>query len=118
MTDTSKKLTDKQQVFVEEYLRCWNASEAARRAGYSEKTARQIGEQNLSKLDIQEKIQARIAELKMSADEVLSRLGEQARGDIGDFIAVTKSGQPRLCLKRARRRKIFAKMRQRVLKRF
>lgn len=51
------KLTPKQQRFVDEYLIDLNATQACIRAGYSEKTARQIGEQNLSKLDIQEAIQ-------------------------------------------------------------
>ena len=79
------KLTDKQRVFIEEYLRCWNATEAARRAGYSAKTARQIGEENLSKPDIADAIKQRIAEKAMSADEVLLRLAMQARGEQDAF---------------------------------
>ncbi len=50
------KLTPKQQRFVEEYLIDLNATRAAGRAGYSEKTARQIGSENLSKPAIQEAI--------------------------------------------------------------
>lgn len=46
------KLTDKQKRFCEEYVHDWNATKAAIRAGYSERSARQIGEQNLSKIDI------------------------------------------------------------------
>lgn len=45
-------MTPKQQRFVEEYLVDLNATQAAIRAGYSEKTARQIAEENLSKPDI------------------------------------------------------------------
>lgn len=52
------KLTAKQERFVAEYLIDLNATQAAIRAGYSERTARQIGDQNLSKLDIQVAIQA------------------------------------------------------------
>jgi phage terminase small subunit len=81
-------LKDKQQAFVEHYLQCWNAAEAARRAGYSEKTARSIGAENLTKPDIQEAIQTRLAELKMSADEVLARLTEYGRGTMADFLRV------------------------------
>jgi phage terminase small subunit len=74
------KLTDKQEQFCREYLIDLNATQACIRAGYSERTARQIGEQNLSKLDIQE----RIAELKavraekneIDADWVLKSLKE------------------------------------------
>ena len=50
------KLTPKQQRFVEEYLIDLNLTKAAVRAGYSEKTARQIGSENLSKPAIQEAI--------------------------------------------------------------
>ncbi len=50
------KLTPKQRRFVEEYLIDLNATRAAVRAGYSEKTARQIGSENLSKPAIQEAI--------------------------------------------------------------
>jgi phage terminase small subunit len=55
------ELRPKQQRFVDEYLIDLNATQAAIRAGYSAKTARQIGEQNLSKIDIKEAIQARMA---------------------------------------------------------
>ena len=43
------RLTDKQKRFVEEYLVDLNATEAAKRAGYSEKTAYSIGFENLKK---------------------------------------------------------------------
>ena len=42
-------LTPKQQRFVEEYLIDLNATQAAIRSGYSEKTAQEIGSENLSK---------------------------------------------------------------------
>ena len=42
-------LTPKQQRFVEEYLIDLNATQSAIRAGYSEKTAQEIGSENLSK---------------------------------------------------------------------
>jgi phage terminase small subunit len=46
------KLSSKQKAFCEEYLIDLNAVQAAIRAGYSKKTARQIGSENLSKPDI------------------------------------------------------------------
>ncbi|CCQ72407.1 terminase small subunit [Magnetospira sp. QH-2] len=52
----SSNLSPKQQRFVEEYLLDLNATQAAVRAGYSERTARQIGSENLSKPDIQQGI--------------------------------------------------------------
>ncbi len=78
-------LSSKQQAFIEGYLRCFNATEAARLAGYSDHTARQQGSRLLSKVDIQQAIKTRIAEKAMGADEVLLKLGDQARGNLGAF---------------------------------
>lgn len=49
-------LTGKQQRFCEEYMVDMNATQAAIRAGYSEKTAKEIGCENLSKPNIAEQI--------------------------------------------------------------
>ncbi|APE31795.1 hypothetical protein BOX17_13040 [Halomonas aestuarii] len=49
---TRTRLTPKKARFVDEYLIDLNANQAAIRAGYSEKTARQVGAENLSKPDI------------------------------------------------------------------
>lgn len=82
-------LRDRQRAFVDYYLECWNATEAARRAGYSEKTARQIAANLLSKVYIRDLIEQRLAELTMSANEVLYRLTEHARGDLAEFAGLT-----------------------------
>lgn len=76
-------LNDKQRVFVEEYLRCWNATEAARRAEYANPNKQ--GPRLLVKDGICNAIKARIDEKAMSADEVLVRLAEQARADLSVF---------------------------------
>lgn len=76
----------KQTAFVSHYLRTWNASKAARRAGYSKKTAGSIGHELLKKPEIQAAIQQRLANLHAGADEVLARLTVQARGDITDLL--------------------------------
>lgn len=55
------KLTTKQRRFVEEYSVDHNATQAAIRAGYSPRTARAIGAQNLQKLDIRKAVQAELA---------------------------------------------------------
>lgn len=80
-------LTDKQRAFVEHYLVCWNASEAARRAHYTGK-ANVVGPRLLANVSIQAAIQTRLAELKMSADEVLVRLADHARGSMDDFLDI------------------------------
>ena len=107
-------LTDKQRVFVEQYLICWNASEAARLAGYSEKSARSIGSENLTKPNIQELIEQRIATMALSADEVLARLSDLANADMSDFISLSEQGF-KIDLKKARdlgRTHLIRKIRQ------
>jgi hypothetical protein len=96
-------VTNKQRVFVEEYLRCWNATEAARRAGYAEQNARFMGAENLTKLNIQAEIKARIDEKAMSADEVLLRLADQARATMEDVGEISEMGTFRLDLAKARK---------------
>ena len=49
---TKFKLTDKQERFITEYLTDLNATQSAIQEGYSEKTAKDIGCQNLAKLYI------------------------------------------------------------------
>ncbi len=49
----SERLTDRQKLFVQHYLLTLNATQAAVKAGYSKKTAKDIGCQNLAKLNIQ-----------------------------------------------------------------
>ena len=78
-------MTPKQQRFCDEYLVDLNATQAAIRAGYSQRTARAIGRENLTKPDIA----ARIAELQsrrerrteVEADQVVRSLAEIAFAD-------------------------------------
>ena len=81
---TEKKMTEKQKRFCDEYLIDLNATQAAIRAGYSENSAKQIGQQNLTKVDIKEYIEKRLAEkeaeLIASQDEVLKYLTSVMRG--------------------------------------
>jgi|6_EtaG_2_1085325.scaffolds.fasta_scaffold15830_2 phage terminase small subunit len=72
------KLTDKQEKFCKEYLRDLNRTQAAIRAGYSEKTANVIGNENLLKPYIAERIQQlqerRNKKLEISTDSVVLNL--------------------------------------------
>jgi phage terminase small subunit len=81
-------LSGKQRAFVHHYLACWNGTEAARRAGYSDKTACQQASRLLTNVNIQGAIQDALDELAMSAGEVLLRLTAQARGSLADFISI------------------------------
>lgn len=92
-------LSAKQQVFVEAYLASWNASEAARRAGYSHANVQ--GSRLLANVSISEEIQRRVAEMTLTANEVLVRLGEHARGSMGDFVRFSENGDPTFDLQAA-----------------
>jgi phage terminase small subunit len=78
------KLTDKQRLFVEHYLQCWNATEAARRAGY--RHPNKVGPRNLVKVGIREIIGQRLQAMAMDADEVLAHLASIARGSAADIV--------------------------------
>jgi phage terminase small subunit len=98
-------LTGKQAAFVEAYLNHRNATRAAREAGYDGdyNSLAVIGHENLKKVNIAEAISARITESCMSADEVLERLGQEARSDQADFWDIPEDGGlPVLNLARAK----------------
>lgn len=82
-------LTDKQKRFVEEYLIDLNATQAAIRAGYSEKTAADIGRQTLRKTPVAEAIRkaldARSEKTQIDAAWLLTRLAEEASADVADL---------------------------------
>lgn len=84
------ELTDKQRLFVEAYLGAarFNATEAARQAQYAgdDVTLASVGYENLRKPQIAAYIKQRFVEAAMTADEVLSRLADMARGSMEDFL--------------------------------
>ena len=86
----------KQERFVQEYLLDLNAKKAALRAGYSAKTAKVIGCQNLTKLNIAaeiEKAQAKRAErCEVTADWVIDELRKLACSNMADFMKSTPEG--------------------------
>ena len=71
-------LSVRQEKFVEHYAICGNSAEAARLAGYSAKTARVIGPENLLKPAVKEAVEARqrvfAQELRITKDDVLAGL--------------------------------------------
>ncbi len=89
LTPEAGKLTNKQRLFIEQYFICGlNATEAAM-AVYDCKDrhmARAIGAQNLAKLPIRARVDARLAQYHLTAEEVLARIAFHARGSIGAFI--------------------------------
>jgi phage terminase small subunit len=85
MIVAEKKLTAKQQRFCDEYLIDLNATQAAIRAGYSEKTAKVIASETLTKPNVKAYIEKRMNEkekkLIADQDEVLKYLTSVLRGD-------------------------------------
>ena len=85
-----KKLTPKQQRFVEEYLIDLNGTQAAIRAGYSERTANEQAARLLANVSVLSAIRAAQAErsetVKIDAAYVLSRLGEIDQMDARDIL--------------------------------
>lgn len=79
-------LTSKQQRFVDEYLIDLNATQAAIRAGYSEKTAAAIGAENLTKPAVAEQIAERqaaiAAKLEVNQERIVAELAKIGFGDI------------------------------------
>lgn len=93
------KLTIKQKRFADEYIISANATAAAIKAGYSKKTARSIGQENLTKPDIKAYIDERLEKLESekiaTQEEVLQYLTSIMRGDQQEktLISVGEFGQ-------------------------
>lgn len=94
------KLTPKQRAFADFYIKTGNAAEAARKAGYSQKTADSIGRENLRKPTISAYISERMSELEKnriaSADEVVVFFSDVMRGKIKDQFGIDASVADRL----------------------
>lgn len=79
------KLTAKQQLFADEYIKSGNATQSAIKAGYNVRSAKVIGTQNLSKLNVKAYIDAKMAEIEShkiaDAKEVLQYLTRVLRGE-------------------------------------
>lgn len=85
-------MKEKQKRFCEEYLVDCNATQAAIRTGYSEKTARAIGQRLLTNVDIKKYIDQQLQKLKnekiADAQEVLEYLTSVMRGEQKEQVAL------------------------------
>ncbi len=83
-------LSNKHQEFINWYLQLWNQTEAYKRTypKSSDAAARANAARLIANDSVAAEIKRRIAERTMGPDEVLMRLGEQARADISDFFDV------------------------------
>lgn len=89
-------LTEKQARFVQEYLVDLNATQAAIRAGYSEKTARSLGQRLLTNVDIQNEIQkakeSRSYRTHITQDAVLRELAAIGFARATDYAEIDGDG--------------------------
>lgn len=81
-------MNQRQRAFVDAYLKYGNAAEAARHAGYSDRSARSVGQRLLTNGDIKALIAARLdvaeAQRIADADEALAFLTSVMRGEVKD----------------------------------
>ena len=79
-------MNQRQKAFADFYIETHNAAEAARRAGYSPRSANQIGHENLTKPDIAgyiaERLSAQDEKRVAKADEVMAFFTAVMRGEI------------------------------------
>ncbi len=88
-----RKLTTKQKIFCDEYIKSGNAKEAAVKAGYSPKTAKSIGQENLTKPDLKAYIDAKMAEIEShkiaDAKEVLEFYTKVLRDEVVEEVPMS-----------------------------
>lgn len=93
-----QELTAKQRLFVAEYLVDLNATQAAIRAGYSERTAEKIGHENLRKPEIaaaiEKAMQLRAGKANVNADRVLQEIAGMAFYDPADLVEIIREALP------------------------
>ncbi|UPQ70547.1 terminase small subunit [Kluyvera ascorbata] len=92
------KLTDKQELFAREYLKDLNATQAAIRAGYSEKTAKAQGARLLTNVNLQNFISCLMSQrnemVSIDSAYVLRRLVEIDQMDVLDIMTDDMSLKP------------------------
>lgn len=93
-------ITDQQRAFADHYIETGNATEAARLAGYSEKTAYSQGGRLLKHVEVSAYIQERMAQQDAdrvaTADEVVRFYSSVMRGEVKDSFGLDASLSDRL----------------------
>ena len=91
VAELAKALTPLQKKFGDEYVKDMNQAAAARRAGYSLKTAYNSGWENMRKRDVKAYIDALLEEQSLSPKEVIKSISDIARADIKGCFVITKA---------------------------
>lgn len=101
--DPETGLNDQQELFCQEYLTDFNATQAAIRAGYSQKTAYSMASALLKKHEVQARLNVlrapRAKKLEVTADRVMEEVAKIAFASLGDFIKVQPDGTGYIDLK-------------------
>lgn len=96
MTLEGSRLNDKQRMFVLEYLKDFNATQAGIRAGYSPDSAYSQAHDLLKKPEIQALIQEHIEIAGANTHRVLGELTKIAFADMGEYATVEEGGGVKL----------------------
>ena len=109
------KLNARQKAFCEYYVASGNATDAAIKAGYSKKTARVIGQENLTKPALKNYIDEMMQKLESeriaSAEEVLQNLTAMMRGEIQEEVVVVEGEGDGVSSARVMKKQVSAKER-------
>jgi phage terminase small subunit len=101
-TKTSKRLTEKEQLFVAEYLISFNASDAYRKAGYKGKSANQLAYRLLTKphikYEVQKQKKSMIDKIGLTQEMVLAEICKVGFASMRNFMRVDPDGQPQINL--------------------
>jgi len=84
------KFTAKEEKFIEAYVACLNAAQAAREAKYSTKTAKEIGYENLTKPHIKSEIQKRLKAEQLDADGTKKLISKIASANVNKYLKIIK----------------------------
>ncbi len=88
-------LSEKQKRFIDYYVELGDATQAAIKAGYSKKTAKAIGCENLTKPNLKKCIDEKLKKLEekrvASATEVMQLLTSAMRGELDEEVVVVES---------------------------
>lgn len=82
------KFTIKERRFIDEFMSCYNAGQAAMAAGYSKRSAYSIGSENLKKPDIKAEIEKRLKEKQLDAEGTKAIVSTIAKGNANRYLKV------------------------------
>jgi len=92
-------LTAKEQKFVEEYVKDFNATQAAIRAGYSKHSAKQIGYENLTKPYLKAKVEELLKSSSLGPEETKKLITDIATANVSNFFKKVKVQKSKLVRK-------------------